>query len=521
MDWEMAPDRFWRKLYQGVKSSWKTAFLSAVIIGVVTHIYAMTNNLLTWDSLWNLYSDQDMLSSARPFLTYLCGISSYFNLPLVNGVLGICYLGFSAAVIAEIFHIESPVFLVLISGLLVTFPTIVATICYMYTFDGYMLALLLSLLAFPVTERKKHGWILGGFLLAVSIGTYQAYFSVTIVVCILSLLLALIEDEWKIILKKVKNDMLMGIFGYALYVVSVLFMQAAKAVELSRYSGTDRVVTPVLEDLPRGIYMAYRNFGSFAIVANVLTANGFMRAAFYTLAAMCVVLYSAAFIQRGRIKDMARIFFAALLVALLPLGATIFCVLFPDTFVHLLMRMPWVLLLMFPLVLAERYTKSNGQELRQKAALMCQWLCAAASFLMVFNFFLVSNIVYYNMNERYEKSYALCVRIADRIEQTEGYYAGMTAAFLGGLPDDTQYPHSEETSWILRGYYAAGGDYFFDRADAYISFLKHYSSIHLQEAPLEKQLALSQTEAVENMGVFPAQDSVRVIDDVLVVKMRG
>lgn len=265
-------------------------------------------------------------------------------------------MGVTAAVLTEIFHMESPIFIVLLSGMLVTFPTIVSTICYMYTFDGYMLAVLLSALAFLVTERKKRGWMAGAVLLALSIGTYQAYLSFTIVLCMLSLLLDLIEeDSMKVIWIKIKNDMLMGILGYVLYVISVKVMQAVKHVELSGYSGTDRIGKLVISDVPRGIYEAYRNFASFALTGNVLTTNVFMTIAFYGIILLCVFLYIKAFIKNGRLKHTDRIILAVLLVAFLPLGATIVCVMFPDTFVYLLLRMPWVLLFIFGIVLAERY----------------------------------------------------------------------------------------------------------------------------------------------------------------------
>ncbi len=518
---EMAPDRLLKKIGQMIKPSWKTAFLSALIIGFITHIYALTNNLLTWDSMWNLYSNQDMLSSGRPFLTYLCGISSYFNLPLVNGMLGICYLGLTAAAIAEVFCMKNPVFIVLMSGMLVTFPTIVSTICYMYTFDGYMLAVFLSVLAFLVTERKKYGWIWGAVLLAASIGTYQAYISITIVLCILSLLLSLAEeDAWPVILGKIRDDLLMGAAGYALYVVSVKLMQALKQVELSGYSGTDRITRPVLSDIPRGIYEAYRNFASFAVSANVLTENGFMRAAFYALVLLGIILYVAAFVQRGRLKDIRRVALAFALAAALPLGATVVCVLFPDTFVYLLLRMPWALLFLFVPVLAERYAAGGWPGRLQKAAAVCQWACAVASFLMVFNFFLMSNIVYFNMNERYEKSYSLCMRIAARMEQMPEYHPWLKVAFVGGEPDYNKYPTTEATLEALRGYYASRSDYVLDKTDSYVTFMKHYLNISLLEAESEEEAALAGLEEVQNMGTFPAADSMRVIDGVLVVKMR-
>lgn len=132
----------------------------------------------------------------------------------------------------------------------------------------------------------------------------------------------------------------------------------------------------------------------------------------------------------------------------------------------------------------------------------------------------MSNIVYFNMNERYEKSYSLCLRIADRIEQTEEYHPWVKVAFVGGEPDYNKYPTTEATLKVLRGYYASRSDYFLDKTASYVTFFKHYLNISLSEATEEEEYNVSQTETVRRMGTFPAEDSVRMVDGILVIKMR-
>lgn len=93
-------------------------------------------------------------------------------------------------------------------------------------------------------------------------------------------------------------------------------------------------------------------------------------------------------------------------------------------------------------------------------------------------------------------------------------------AFVGGEPDFNKYPTTEATLEVLRGYYASRSDYFLDKTDSYVTFFKHYLNISLLEATDEEEYAVSQTEMVQNMGTFPAKDSVRMVDDILVIKMR-
>ena len=132
---------FYRK---NVKKSWKTAFVSAFMIGLLVHIYKFTNLLPNADALYNFYSNQNMTASGRWFLSVACGISSYFDLPWVNGVLSLVFMGLTAAMVAEVFRMENPVVIALSSGLLVSFPAITATMSYEFTADGYMLAMALA-----------------------------------------------------------------------------------------------------------------------------------------------------------------------------------------------------------------------------------------------------------------------------------------------------------------------------------------------------------------------------------------
>ena len=80
------------KWIKQMKSQWKAAFSGTFLIGFLTYFYTMSHHFLTYDSMWNLYSAQDMITSGRQFLTYACRISSDYDLPALNGILAIFYL---------------------------------------------------------------------------------------------------------------------------------------------------------------------------------------------------------------------------------------------------------------------------------------------------------------------------------------------------------------------------------------------------------------------------------------------
>lgn len=509
-----APDRLLLGLWKKCKREWKLAFLTAFIVGMLTHAYMFTNNLLTWDSMFSLYAPQEMTGLGRPLLRLFCAVSTDFNLPMVLGTLSVLYLGLAAAALTECFSIRSRAGSILTGAMTAVFPVVAGTFCYLFTADGYMLAFFLSVLSVVLAERAQGTarqcvpWIAAGAaVLAGSLGIYQAYFAVAITLCILKLLLLLLkESSWSVLFRRMGVYLAMGGAGYALYLLLVQVSQRLRGTELLSYNGVDRIGNFVLADVPRGIYTAYRQFFSFVLRSNVLTANGIMTVCLAGLALLGVVVYLYRLCMCSE-KRLLRLAVAAVFVALLPVGATIFCVISPDVFIYILLRMPWLLFFVFVVALAEQGRPS------------VQIVTMVLTAVMAFQFYLVSNVVYFNMNEKYEKSYALCVRLADRIEQTEGYYPWMKTMFIGAEPDYMKYPSSEVTKEVLSGYYPAKSDYFLNSTDKYLEFFAHYLNISLAPVSEEEEEALLLREDVQAMDTFPAESSVQVIDGVMVIKM--
>ena len=68
------------QILKSIKSEWKFAFLSTIVVGILTHIYKFTGILLNGDGFVNRYADQNIIASGRWFLSIACGFSSYFDL---------------------------------------------------------------------------------------------------------------------------------------------------------------------------------------------------------------------------------------------------------------------------------------------------------------------------------------------------------------------------------------------------------------------------------------------------------
>ena len=125
----MQEKSFMNQIYSNIKAKirpyWVTAFVSCMVIGLLTYGYLMSNHFLTHDSMWNLYSDQNMITSGRQFLQFACGISSYYDLPWFNGLLAIFYLAITSVLVVEGLGIRSHINAALSAGIIVTFPSVI------------------------------------------------------------------------------------------------------------------------------------------------------------------------------------------------------------------------------------------------------------------------------------------------------------------------------------------------------------------------------------------------------------
>lgn len=186
-----------------IKREYKIAFFATLITALLIHIYKFTNTLPNHDSLWNYYSNQNMTISGRWFLQWLCGISSYYDLPWINGLLSCIYIALTNCIIVAIFQLQNPFIIWLSGALLAASPATTETFFFEFTADGYFLAMLMAAMAVylsRIEDKKRWHQVLAIILLVLSLGTYQAYISFALILAICYFLEALLENRFN------KND---------------------------------------------------------------------------------------------------------------------------------------------------------------------------------------------------------------------------------------------------------------------------------------------------------------------------
>jgi hypothetical protein len=195
----------------------------------------------------------------------------------------------------------------------------------------------------------------------------------------------------------------------------------------------------------------------------------------------------------------------------LPFVTNIILLISPLVNYHLLMRYQWVLYAIGAVALV------SGGSPGTKQGAWLEWAALLSAGVLVFCYSVTDNIAYSNLQKRYEKTYAYCVRLLDRIEQTEGYYPGIPIAMIGVVGDE-QFPPTDITLPVTSNMIGMNGDILLYRGDNYRIFVQHYLGATLNILPAEAMTDMYEHEEYVAMDSFPGPDSIRIIDGIMYIK---
>lgn len=500
----------WRRLSR----EFRLAFVSACIIGLIVHLYMFSNLLLGGDASASAFTKNQYLSNGRWALGFFSDFSSIYQMPVVIGLISIFALALTAGLTVRILELTHPVSIVLTAGLLVSFPTVANTFAYLFTADAYFIALFMCTLAVYLSKNYRFGFFASVILLTVACGIYQAYIPYALTLCLFDCILALLTGV------PIKEALLRGV-KYILVVTAslILYFILTNAIlrltgtALPNYQGMDTMASVSLSERLAAIPDAYR----YAI--SLFKKWPFPHEPFRIAQAGVVILSGLAFlfvaVSSGLLKQPVRLVLAVFGVLLLPLSVGFICVLAYNASIHRLMIYSFVAPYIIMIKLAELAVqemiclKLRGWKSVSVVAILC-------SAMLLWNNFLLTNIGYHSLQLIYETSSSLATRIVDRIETTEGYVAGGPVALVGRI-DRTDYA---QNGVQYAQYYEAIGEMARYNAIINEALLQHYAALQAP-APLtmEQLEMLRQSEEVASMPCFPAKDSVKMINGVVVVRL--
>ncbi len=512
------PEKIMPKIKDKLGPNMIFCFVCTFALGLAAHMYKLTNWLPNWDSLVFRYDAQNMIHLGRWFLSAACAASSYYDLPWLCGLLTLLFHAMGAVCVCRIMRLRGKVAAGLTGVVIVTFPTVASLLMYNYIADGYSLAFLFACAAaMLLTEDRVTLPMIAAsaLLITLSVAIYQAYITVTVMLLLMRLIDCAFfgEDTAAELLKKSALYLVTGLFAGVLYLVLTKLSLWVSGTELSTYQGMKEAMSLSSVNIAAAFYICTHSFVNFFFdFSDGVNAFKVLNCIAFSLIA---VLYAGGAVRSGMLRSPSKTFLAAVYVLLLPFGASLLAFVYPSVDYHNLMKMGYCV---FYLLLVLGYERIDF--LGKKVRCAVSWGILAVCAGLVYVWIVTANVSYHKLGMAYEKSYGTLIRIADRIELTDGNESCEEILIVGTLPGSEDYSAhlSPEMTGTTDGYILRADDESVGQS-VVCSALNDYCGKNYRFVSGERKRELLESETVKNMKSWSDKGSVAVFDGVIIVKL--
>ena len=507
------PEQTIEKIKKSIFPEWRVCLIFSLIMGFFAHLYKITNWLPNWDSLVFRYDAQNMIAIGRWFLPVVCAPSSFYDLPVIAGIMAIIFHGLGAVCICKMFGVRKNITAALIGAVVATFPAVTSVMMYNYVADGYALAFMFSCIAAMLLTKDKPCYIASVLLIAFSAGIYQAYITVTIMLLLLSLIFELLyenTDLKKTMLKSIKF-LLTGVLGMMLYYIVMTILLKLTKTTVLEYQGFDTATSFKGIDIAGSLYTIKESFmGYFFDFSNGLSVFNVLNCIVFIAT---LILYTADVLKNK--LSVPKILMLLICVVFLPIGASVLAFINSGIDYHNLMKMGFLVFYLFFIL---HYEKQNLKSIKLNSAKL--WTILGVTTVLVFNQIIIANVSYHKLNIAYEKSYGTLIRIADRIEQTEGAIECDSILVLGYLPGSEAYSVNlpPDMTGATEGYILRADDEIFGQS-VLCSALNDYCGKNYKFISGEEKKALLKNFDTDSLDSWPQKSSICVVDNVIIIKL--
>lgn len=501
----------------------RIAFITAFVVGLITHLTMITEMIMSQDGLWNsiAYSraGQWELSLGRWGIVLIERLNSFIAIPTVSTIFCIITMAIIATILVDLFDLKSKISIVFTSIALVVTPTFTATLLYIYTSSAYCFNFLLSVLTVWVIyklKNKKVGFFLSSFCFMLSLSIYQSYIGITIGLCLMISIIYILRNQKD--LKEIFLNMLLTalsvIVGGMIYYIATKILLNISGLELSVYKGSESInILDITLNLKHSIIQAYQDFISFFFKDKIVYNSNYKREIFYTIFFISsgilaiIALSSIKADKKNKIKSLLVI----LGLIILPISLNIIDILVAKSELYVLSAGQMILIIPFAFSIFEIINKAN----------FIKWITIISCVFIMWTYYIADNTSYAALKLTYNQAYSTTMRIMDRIENTTDYKRN-TPILFGGIIGNNNYPRTSNlygytigsvvNNVVFHGTYDG-------QLGTWISFIRIFYGMDITLCDTEDYVRIVSGEEYKEMKIFPSPDSVKVIDGIVVVKL--
>lgn len=494
----------------------KLPLLTVIIIGLITHFYLYTHNVISTDALQagNYYiAGTWELSLGRWGIAFLNILKGGIVNEFLNILICLILLALSSTVAVKILNIKSKAIIFLISALIATAPQFAESFMYIYCADTYCLAMLTSLLSvyFMRKENKRVYNITSTVMIIITCSIYQTYIGITVGLTIfLSIFDVFEQKENKEVLKNGLRYIIIEILGILLYYAITVVILKITGVSFASYSGADNIgILNTIKNLHLSIFGTYKTFIKYFFTDKILYNSYWKRNIINLIIFIVTAISGVLVVVKNKIyKDKTKIILLIILLILIPVGTNIICLMAPERGINLIMATSLLLVYFAILKIYELLKQSNLE-------IILKYFILGTVSVLCITYIFSNNVSYMCREETYQNYYVTQLRILTKVQNLEEYSPDMKIMFSDTIRFDAslkQYANGFKSN-----------DYeTWDNFQGILTnkhFYKRYFGIDINLCTQEEYENIINSDEFKEMEIFPKENSVKIIDNIIVVKL--
>lgn len=403
----------------------------------------------------------------------------------------------------------------ILAGIFTVNITVISeTATYIHDLDVNMLALFMAVLAVYVWKQYKRGFLWGSIFVAVALGFYQSYLSVTITLSLFVLIINLLSQyKLKDVIVSGVKCVCMILMGGILYYVMMKMACLISDITLisGNYNSLDTVTKLSLKQI---LYYTIETYIStiktfvFAPTSYATIVGAIMNITVIVL--IVIIPFIICYIKKVPILN---ILVVIGLIFILPYAMN-FSRILAEGFSHDLMYYAIWLFYLLLLILADLVIRFN-----YRSGKLIKVISYIIVFITLWSNVKIANTAYVSKNFNYDAALSMFTRIMSKADSEEQYIQGETpVVFIGrpsnqlmGLPDYNNIGHMSGLgkTYVLG---VASSSYY----EAYFNYVMMSPMVIANDAVIEQ---IKEKDAVKQMPQYPQNGYMKMIDNNLVIKL--
>ena len=505
--------------------SFKNAFFSAIMVGLIVHFVILSNTMFNHDSITLVATNADwLISQGKWFVTPLQAYKGPVALNYLGNIAGIAAIGCLSGFICSIFCIKNKLYARLIGAILVAFPSVATMMLYNVCDYFALAALLATISAYLITKRDIVSNFLGVILLAFSVGAYQANISFATGILVLYCIILFLNPETSIFLVVKKGLRFIGeiILSLGIYYGILQIRLYMTQTVLSDYKGISSMKSNfALSTLMHSVFGAYKNVLNF-LFKDILGTNSSILIGIYIFVIICNFALVILIIWKRRLfREPIRFVYILVLITLIfPLAVNLVGVLSQNTSFYYISIYSFALLFIVAPILIDQLqlkrNKKNGVKI--------------ISVFAILSIVLSSGVWFINNNQAYQKLLNInenirlkSTALVAQIQEQEEFTIDTPIVFVGNTP----YPFLENqnglglifdtiptSNGMALG--TAKDEIYMD--GILIAYIQNFISPNMKFESLTNFQEENNMQ-IDEMPIYPNYGSIKYIDGRIVVRM--